>query len=153
MPELPPAWDLLKAEVEGIESPFTCSVGDNRVSVSNRAIPAGAAPTLEPIVALLRSSVEIPTDVRSWLADMMTPNSGAACSISIKRSGRGRPQSGMLPHGDAVAFYEDYLDQHRGEHKRAEHETCRRFDISPSTLKSARAAWRRAREAHRAESE
>jgi len=96
-------WDLVRATVQGDQSPASCSILDGRIVFSAEPIAKGAKPNLILLSQILRSGEPLPAIAREWLADLFDPAAKSEYQIkTIGRRKRGAKPVGLTNNWDAA---------------------------------------------------
>ena len=93
MPEFVPKWNDVRAQVEGCPGWLHCKIEENKfVGRLNPGEREKAAPDLKLLASLLRSKIDLPEEIRHWLADLMDPE--AASTFQFKKLSRRKRGAG-----------------------------------------------------------
>lgn len=149
MSKLPPPWHIFIQTVEGRPGPVSMVMADGRPALSPAPIPKDAKPDVGPLVELLRSKEPIPSDVRTWIADLLEEDATTAVRLTLARRKAGKAPNAVGAHWDAAEFV-DRLVEGGVKQESALIDAEKRFDVKRSTLMAALTSYRSAREEHAA---
>lgn len=141
-------WDLFKATVEGRESPASSVLHDGRPIYCAHGIPQGSPPNLQILAEFLRSETQIPSGIRSWLADMMDRDANSEFQFKkLSKRKRGAKARGSTANWEAARYVQALLSENETR-KRAIGSAEEKFGIKRSAIEAALKSLREADEEH-----
>ena len=140
-------WSIFKDQVEGRPGPMSCVFRDGELQYCSDDIPEGAGPDLKLLADVLRSKIELPGDIRQWLADLVDP--GAGTTLQFKKLSKRKGGAKRSPVID-FEFAEYVEDQTRlgVPRKNTIADAAEGYGVSRSTIEGRLATHKKARDEH-----
>ena len=138
-------WGTFKDQVEGRPGPTSCVFRDGELQYCSEDIPDSAKPDLKLLADVLRSTIQLPDDIRQWLADLFDPEAGSR--FQFRKLEKRQGGAGPDPIIDfELAHYVEDQTRLGVPRKNTIADAAEGFGVSNSTIEGRLATYKKALE-------
>jgi hypothetical protein len=140
-------WGHFRSQVEGRPGAGSCKFEDGELYYCVGRIPKGAEPDLKLLADVLRSKIQLPDDIRQWLADLLDPEAGSRFQFRKLEKRKGGEGPDPIYDFELIEYVNDQT-RLGALPKNIIADAVKKFGMSPSSVRSRLATYKKARDEH-----